>query len=77
MIERDGRRTAMQRIKETFRKMKRKQELWCMDVFWYITGQSSWSLFPPSFYATHTPDEARRAEKETIESYRQLLDELY
>lgn len=45
------------------------------DRNYYLAGRSCFSLFPPSFYITHTPEEAERIKKETIEELLKLLEE--
>lgn len=41
-----------------------------------FTDMSSWELFPPSFYKTHTEEEIEQATREAKERIRKLLDEL-
>ena len=63
-----------------FRKMIKKKafqkKLWEMDNMWYLTGTSSWELFPPSFYYTHTEDEIECITKETIERIKKMIEEM-
>lgn len=47
-----------------------------MDDWWYYTGASSWELFPPSFYDTHTEEEIERITKETKARIQALIDQL-
>lgn len=47
-----------------------------MDELWYMMGGNCFGLFPPSFYATHTPEEAERIEKEEIAKLREMINEL-
>lgn len=49
-------------------------KLWQMDEWWYYTGASSWELFPPSFYYTHTREEIDRITAETVERIQKLID---
>lgn len=37
-----------------------------MDDWWYFVGGSSWQLFPPSFYYTHTEEEIKRITDGTL-----------
>lgn len=46
------------------------------DEFHRLTDMSSWELFPPSFYKTHTEEEIKLATREAKERIRKLLDEL-
>lgn len=47
-----------------------------MDDWWYHTGASSWKLFPPSFYYTHTEEEIERITDETLAKIRSMIDKL-
>lgn len=51
-------------------------KLWEMDDWWYYTGASSWELFPPSFYYTHTEEEIERITAETRARIQALIDQL-
>ncbi len=51
-------------------------KLWRIDDWWYYTEASSWELFPPSFYYTHTEEEIERITAETVERIQKLIDEL-
>lgn len=53
-----------------------KIKLLDMDEQWYLSWEPCWSLFPPSFYYTHTEEEIERITAETIERIRKLIDEL-
>lgn len=37
-----------------------------MDSEWYYWNETGFSLFPPSFYYTHTEEEIKRITEETI-----------
>ena len=50
-------------------------KLWEMDWWFYFLGISGWALFPPSFYYTHTEEEAERIKKELIAELRKILEE--
>ena len=63
-------------LKKFIGRIREMQRLKRMDDMWRMTGQSSWSLFPPSFYATHTKEEAEKAEREEIAECRKLLEQL-
>lgn len=39
-------------------------------------GGNSWGLFPPSFYYTHTQEEAERISAKAIEEIEELMDRL-
>lgn len=68
--------TLVQKIKEFIRKRREKRKLEDMDRMWYLTGRSSWELFPPSFYYTHTPEEIKKETAELMERVHKLIDEL-
>lgn len=57
-------------------RIREKARLREMDWRWRMTGASSWSLFPPSFYATHTKEEAEQAERDAIDECRRLAEQL-
>jgi hypothetical protein len=67
-------RTALYKIKEFIKRKKQEEELRSMDMAWYLTGQSSWSLFPPSFYATHTKEEITKAAEEELKLIEAIID---
>jgi hypothetical protein len=69
-------RTALYKIKEFIKRKKREEELMSMDMAWYLTDQSSWSLFPPSFYATHTEEEINKAAEEQLALIEAIIDRL-
>lgn len=62
-------------LKDTIYKIRFHIKLKRMDNWWYHIGTSSWQLFPPSFYYTHTEKEAERITKETIVRLRTILAE--
>ena len=64
------------RTKKFVQKIKFKMELQAMDDIYYLTGQSCFSLFPPSFYHTHTPEEIERITQEEIAKIRALIDQM-
>lgn len=47
-----------------------------MDLAYFLFGWSCFSLFPPSFYYTHTPKEIEEITNRELESIRKLLDEM-
>jgi hypothetical protein len=47
-----------------------------MDERWLCENRSSYELFPPSFYMTHTPEEAEHITQQTAERIRKLVEEL-
>lgn len=63
-------------IKEFIQRIRRKEELRQQDELWEATGDPCWSLFPPSFYATHTKEEAEQAEREVLEECQKLIEQL-
>ena len=62
-------------LKDTIYKILFHIKLKWMDDCWYHIGASSWQLFPPSFYYTHTEEEVERIIKETIVRLRTILAE--
>lgn len=42
-------------------RIKFRMKLWKMDSLWRFTGGPANSLFPPSFYYTHTEEEIKKA----------------
>ncbi len=64
------------KVRHMIKKILFKIKLRIMDEWWYSSGKSSWSLFPPSFYYTHTEAEIKKITSETIERIRKIIDEL-
>jgi hypothetical protein len=60
---------------EIVKKIRFKMKLREMDRQWYFTFGNCFSLFPPSFYYTHTQEEIDRITAEEIAKIRKLLDE--
>ena len=46
-----------------------------MDTLWDYMGCRCWSMFPPSFYYTHTEEEIEQITKEVIEECKKIIDE--
>ena len=44
-----------------------------MDSAWRFWGGSGFSLFPPSFYYTHTEDEINRITNDTLAELKKML----
>lgn len=65
----------MGRLRELKSKILLKRKLRKMDRHWYETGASSWELFPPSFYYTHTEEEIERITKETVARIEEIIDQ--
>ena len=65
----------LEEIKEFIRKLRFKHKLWEMDFFADYTGMSSWMLFPPSFYYTHTEEEIAQATAAVKAKVYAILDE--
>lgn len=51
-------------------------KLWMMDDWWYYTGASTYELFPPSFYYTHTQEEIERITAEKKKRIQALIKQL-
>ena len=63
-------------IKKLIDNIRFRIKLQQMDDMWYLFGGSCWGLFPPSFYYTHTEDEIKRIEEETIKELYEMLEQL-
>lgn len=46
-----------------------------IDQTWYEFGGSSYELFPPSFYYTHTEEEIKRISKKEIDKLKAFLED--
>lgn len=62
-------------MKKLFKKIMFRIKLWDMDRQWRMMGGNCFSLFPPSFYYTHTPEEIERIKWEQIEEIKKILAE--
>ena len=69
-------RKLIEAIKAYRKKKKYEQYLRDVDRQYYDTFQNCFSLFPPSFYLTHTQEEIDKITKETQEKLKKLIDEL-
>ena len=65
-----------EKIKNRLEKKRVERHLKWLDRRYYDTFQNCFSLFPPSFYLTHTPEEVERITKEKIEQARKAIEEL-
>lgn len=63
-------------FREIIQKIVHQIKLWQMDKKWYYTGASSWKLFPPSFYYTHSEEEARRITAEAVGRIQELINKI-
>ena len=63
-------------IKRFFKWLKFQQDCKIADELYYFHFGSCFSLFPPSFYMKHTPEEVDRITKESLERIRKKIDEL-
>lgn len=66
----------MKLLKELWEKIKWRWKLREMDMQWYMMGGSCFGLHPPSFYYTHTPEEAKRIVDGELAELRKMIDEL-
>lgn len=64
------------KLKTAFTWMAQYFFLTAEDEFHRMTDMSSWELFPPSFYKTHTDEEIKEATEAALARIRVLLDEL-
>lgn len=62
-------------MKNWIQKLCYKRKLREMDEMWRLMGGSSWGLFPPSFYLTHSPEEVQRRKKEELDKLKAMLEE--
>lgn len=62
-------------LKKLISKVKFKCKMIMLDMNWNFTNGRCFSVFPPSFYYTHSKEEAARIEKETKEELRKLINE--
>ncbi len=62
-------------MRRLFEKILFRIKLWDMDRQWRMMGGNCFSLFPPSFYYTHTPEEIERIKWEQIEEIKKILAE--
>ncbi len=62
-------------MKKVQQKIIFKIKLWEMDTLWDYMGGRCWSMFPPSFYYTHTEEEIEQITKEVIEECKKIIDE--
>lgn len=46
-----------------------------MDLLWYLMDGSSFDLFPPSFYYTHTEKEIQQAADKIFAELQNMIDE--
>lgn len=63
-------------LQERVQKIIFQIKLWRMNGWWYYTGASSWELFPPSFYYTHTKEEIEHITAETVGRIQKLINEM-
>lgn len=66
----------LNKLKKIIKQIRFKRELQIMDDVYYLTGQSCFSLFPPSFYHTHTPEEIERITQDEIRKIKDLLEQM-
>lgn len=62
-------------VKRLIEKIIFRVKLWRMDDYWRMTGGGCFGDYPPSFYYTHTPEEARRIRQEEIAQLKAMLEE--
>lgn len=63
-----------QTIKKIYKRLTYKSYLRRLDSDYYCSGATCWSLFPPSFYLTHTPEEVEKAKRETLDELKKMLE---
>lgn len=62
-------------VRGMMRKLLFGIKLFEMDWWWRFTGADSWGLFPPSFYRSHTKEDAERIREETVKSLREMIND--
>ncbi|MBP3204994.1 MAG: hypothetical protein J6M66_06195 [Lachnospiraceae bacterium] len=69
----------MKKVVNLLRKMIKKIifriKLIHMDSRWRFYGGSSYDLFPPSFYYTHTEEEIKRITAKELAALHQMIEE--
>lgn len=66
----------LNKVKHFIKIIRFKMKLREMDDIYYMTGQSCFSLFPPSFYYTHTPEEIERITQEELAKIMEIIGEM-
>lgn len=62
-------------MRKLFEKILFRLKLMNMDFQWRMIGGNCFSLFPPSFYYTHTQEEIERITREEIAELKRMLQE--
>lgn len=62
-------------MKKLIQKLRFRAKLRRMDDMWRYMDGHSWSLFPPSFYFTHTQEEIQRRKKAELDKLKAMLEE--
>lgn len=57
------------------KKIRFRIKLMRLDSRWHNYGGSSYELFPPSFYYTHSGEEIQRITEEELTALRQMIKE--
>lgn len=69
----------MKKVVNLLRKMIKKIifriKLIHMDSRWRFYGGSSYDLFPPSFYYTHTEEEIKRITEKELAALHQMIED--
>ena len=66
----------LNKIKHFIKIIRFKMKLREMDDIYYMTGQSCFSLFPPSFYYAHIPEEIERITQEELAKIMEIIEEM-
>lgn len=66
----------MNKLGVVIKKIIFRMKLRRMDDMYYFFGGSCFSMFPPSFYLTHTPEEVEEITNQEIEKMKQILNEM-
>ena len=66
----------LNKLKKIIKQIRFKRELQTMDDVDYLTGQSCFSLFPLSFYHTHTPEEIERITQEELAKIMEIIEQI-
>lgn len=62
-------------MRKLIQKLRFRLKLRKMDDMWRMMCGNCWSLFPPSFYLIHSPEEIQRRKKEELDRLQAMLEE--
>ncbi|MBR1855010.1 MAG: hypothetical protein IJ794_18030 [Lachnospiraceae bacterium] len=68
-------RSIINHLLHMLKKIRFRIKLMRLDSKWHYYGGSSYELFPPSFYYTHSREEIQRITEEELAALRQMIKE--